>query len=167
MPDVEIRPDNPPSYALNLEQRRLLFDFVVDYLPVDSVLVSSGAVPEVDETMIESFRGFLGEAVPHSVFSDPGSRELDSLRKIADDMGWGPLVLDSIDRLEEAIEQEFARGFSPKLEGYIRAALKREISLRWKDLKLISVPALTGTPSWEEAIDLLQDLKRYRQVLKG
>lgn len=167
VPDVEIRPDNPPSYALNLEQRRLLFDFVVDYLPVDSVLVSSGAVPEVDETMMESFRVFLGEAVPHSVFSNPGRREIDTLRKVADDMGWGAMVLDSIDRLEEAIEQEFARGFSPKLEGYIRAALEREISLRVEGPEAHLRTGLDRDPQLEEAIDLLQNLKRYRQVLKG
>ena len=167
VPDVEIKPDNPPSYALNLEQRRLLFDFVVDYLPVDSVHVSSGTVPEVDESMIESFRVFLGKAVPRSIYSDPGRREIDTLRKVADDMGWGTSVLDSIDRLEEAIEQEFARGFSPELEGYIREALKREISLRVKGPEAHLRSGLDGDPQLEEAIDLLQDLERYRKVLKG
>ena len=92
---------------------------------------------------------------------------MDTLRMVADDMGWGPLVLDSIDRLEEAIEQEFARGFSPELEGYIRAALKREISLRVEGPEAHLRTGLDRDPQLEEAIDLLRNLKRYRQVLKG
>ena len=167
VPDVQVKSDRPPSYALDLEQRRLLFDFVVDYLPADSVLASSGPVPEVDEAMLEALRDFLSRSALPSRYRNAGRSEIEVLRRTADEMGWSSSVLESIDCLEEAIEQEFTRGFSPKLERYIRAALKREISMRVKGREDHVRTGLNRDLQLEKAIDLLQNLQGYSQVLQG
>ena len=167
VPDVEVRPAGPASYSLDLEQRRLFFDFVVNYLRAGSVPVYSDGVPEVDEEMLEAFRAFLRDSVSSFRYSEPGRSELEVLRKTADEMGWNSLVLEAIDRLEEAIEQEWAQVFSPKLEPHIRTALKREIFLRVKGQRAQFRAGLDQDPQLEEAIGLLQDLPRYSQLLQG
>ncbi len=167
VPDVEVNPARPPSYALDLEQRRLLFDFVVNYLRAEPVPVYSEGVPDVDEAMLEALRAFLRDSVSPFRYSDPGRNELEVLRKTANEMGWSTLVLESIDRLEEAIDQEWSQGFSPKLEPHIRTALMREISLRVKGQEAQFRAGLDHDTQLEEAIGLLQDRQRYSQLLQG
>ena len=165
-PDIAIEPDRPPRYVLELARDRLFFDFVVDYVSRDSVLVSSGVVPEVDDAMLRAFEVFCRDANTGLKTQKTGQRELDAIRNLAEEMGWKSSLQASLESLENGIEEERARGITAKLEPYVKAALERELTLRLVGRRASLLIALEEDAQLEEAIRLLQDAQRYEQVLQ-
>ena len=165
-PDILIELDRPPRYILELARDRLFFDFVVDYVSRDSVLASSGIVPEVDDAMLRAFEAFCRNANTGLKAQKTGQRELDAIRNLAAEMGWESSLQASLEILENGIEEERARGITVKLEPYVKAALERELALRLVGRRASLLIAIEEDAQLQEAIRLLQDAQRYEQVLQ-
>ena len=165
-PDVFIEPDRPPSYILELVRDRLFFDFVVDYVARDSVLASSGIVPEVDDGMLRAFEAFCRDAKTDLKARKTGQKELDAIRNLAVEMGWESSLQASLESLQNEIVAERARGITAKLEPYIKASLERELALRLVGRRASLLIALKEDAQLQEAIRLLLDVENYRQVLQ-
>ena len=165
-PDIDVEPDRPPRYILELARDRLFFDFVVDYVSRDSVLANSGVVPEVDDAMLRAFEAFCRDANTSFKTQKTGQRELDAIRSLAEEMGWESSLQTSLEILENGIGVERARGINTKLEPYVKIALERELTLRLIGRRASLLIALEEDAQLQEAIRLLQDTQRYKQVLK-
>ena len=166
-PDIVVEPNRPPRYILELDRDRLFFDFVVDYVSRDSTLARSGVVPEVDEAMLSAFEVFTLNANSRFKSRQTGRRELDALRNLVEEMGWEKTLLTSLDSLGIGIEKEKLRGITAKLEPYVKAALKRELALRLVGRRASLLITLEEDAQLQEAIRLLKDTRRYKQVLQG
>ena len=164
-PDIEVQADLPPDYVLDLERRRLFFDFVVDYVSTDSTRVTSSTQAELEEEMVAEFKEFQRHRETNDDHAQIVRRELEVLRNLSEEMGWGEAVRESIDRVGVVVEDEIRRGFTPKLEPYIWRALRRELALRLKGRQAQLRASLQKDPQLEEAMNLLLDGERYRQVL--
>ena len=166
-PDLSVEGDRPPDYVLELERRRLFFDFIVDFVAVDSSRFQADARPEREEELVVAFREFLRGRDAVASYEKTVQRELDQLRTLAEEMGWGQEVLASIDRVSESIGEELSHGFTRKLEPYIREGLRRELGLRLKGRKEQLRIGLERDAQLEKAIEVLLDGQSYRRVLDG
>ena len=165
-PDIEVQADLPPDYVLDLERRRLFFDFVVDYVSTDTTRITSLTQAELEEEMVAQFKEFQRQREATDDHARIAvSRELEALRNLAEEMGWGEAVGESIDRMDRVVEDEIRRGFTSKLDPYIRKALRRELALRLKGRQAQLRASLKKDPQLVEAIDLLVDGERYSQLL--
>ena len=166
-PDLSVEGDQPPNYVLELERRRLFFDFIVDFVAVDSSSSQADIRPEREEELVVAFREFLRRKDALANYEKTVHRELDQLRSLAEEMGWNEEVLASIDRVSESIGEELKNGFTRKLEPYIREGLRRELGLRLKGRKEQLRIGLERDVQLEKAIEVLLDGRGYRRVLDG
>jgi len=166
-PDIHVQADRPPAYLVEMERRRLFFDFVVDYVSADTTRIDSYSQAELEEDMIEEFRGFLlrTDAVPS--YRRVARDRLEALGNLAQEMGWGEFVQEAIAKLEGALEEELSRGFTAKLKPYIRAALRRELALRLHGKRAQLRASLEEDSQLEAAINLLQNGDRYDRILSN
>ena len=163
-PDVRVDTDLPPEYVLDLERRRIFFDFVVDYLSEDSLRVVS-ALSEQNPEMMEQFEEFLRSRKGEVEYARIAHREIRALKRLADEMGWGEEVKASIERVEKAMQAALDRGFTAKLAPYIQRALRRELALLLHGERARLLADLESDPYLREALTLLRDENRYSQVL--
>ncbi|MBT4503245.1 MAG: S41 family peptidase [Gemmatimonadetes bacterium] len=167
-PDLSVEGDLPPDYVLELERRRLFFDFIVDFVAADSSSFHQVDVrPEKEEELVVAFREFLRLKDAVASYEKTVHRELDQLRTLAEEMGWSQEVLASINRVSESIDEELSHGFTRKLEPYIREGLRRELGLRLKGRKEQLRIGLERDAQLEKAIEVLLDGQSYRRVLDG
>ena len=166
-PDVIVERDSWPGFARHLERGRFFFDFVIDQVPADSISALRARGYTVDDEMVRAFRRFVDESEYASNGHLRADAELAELREIAAQMEWTAETLESIDRLESVIRQEEKTGFATGLEPYVRAALKRELSLRLSGRKAQLRAALESDRQLKAAIEILGDADRYRQILRG
>ena len=165
-PDVVVVRAEWPEFAKNLERRRLFFDFIVEQVPADSIPAFGERGYSVTGDMVASFQRFVAT----SAFARDGHRrasaELEGLREVANQLGWTD-VLEEVDRLEAVIQQERGMELTAELKSYIKANLKRELSLRLHGRKAQLRSALSSDCQLKEAIEILGDLDRYSRILRG
>ncbi len=160
-PDISIGQNMPPKYVQNLERRRLFFDFVVDYVTQDAAHEQEELL--VDEDMIESFKAFVRQKNEQDDY-DIGQDQLKALKEIAEELGWME-VESSLEVLGNAFSEEQKKGFTPKLESYIRTALRRELVLHFQGRKAEMLVELEEDSQLAEAIRVLLDREIYEQAL--
>jgi len=166
-PDLHVESDGPPAYIQGLRRQRLFFDFVVDYVGQDSLLISAASPPAVDARMMAAFRAFVQESDRAAHLGWDGREELDSLRRLSSSAGWDEAVLAAIDTLDSALVRHRAAGFPSHLESYVRAGLKRELFLRIEGRRASLLVDLEIDPQVRAAVDLLADDEQYRLYLHG
>jgi len=165
-PDIEVAADNLPGYVMDLNRRRLFFDFVVDYVSADSSLMEAEEVPDIDEEMVEAFCQYLIEKADKNEFYRPGQQELEALTELVDELEWSSTVQQMIAALEERLREDFTQDLRAKLMPYITTALKRELTLRLKGRNASLRAELENDIPLDAAIDLLIDKRHYTQLLQ-
>lgn len=162
-PDVEVEVNPPPAYVQELRRQRVFFDFVIDYVRGDSALAQGATRAEVDEGMLAAFRSFI----PRSRMArHNGHEELESLRALAAEAGWGLAVTAALDTLNRAIGHQ-TNGFSMAMVPHIRAGLQRELALRLGGKRASLMAELHLDPQVRTAVDLLNEVPRYADLLRG
>ena len=163
-PDIVVENRELPNLVQHLQRGRLFFDFVIDYVGESGGRGNEESLMEVDHRMVEAFREF----VPDSVLAEnDGRRELRDLRQRAGDAGWGEPAKAILDSLGSIIQGGAMTAFSPQVEPYIRASLRRELALRLKGRRASLLTELDEDPQLEEAVTLIQDRERFRRLLAG
>lgn len=160
-PDVHVTEMPVPPIVQHMHRRRVFFDFIVDYVPrLDTTNHSV-----VDDAMMDAFRQYLSNSTLSQQASE-GQAEIDQLRRLAADAGWNGRVLSALDSLESAIDQkdEFLP-FSDAAIPHIRAALQRELTLRFQGREASVLAGLEYDHPAQEALQLLNDPARYQQLL--
>ncbi len=165
-PDIEVAANDLPRSVMDLNRRRLFFDFVVDYVSADSSLMLAEEVPEVNEAMMEAFFEHLISKAEKNEFYRPGQQELEGLTKLADEMKWSPEVQQTIGILKEKLKEDFVQGLRTELTPYITNALKRELTLRLKGRNESLRIELENDMPLDTAIELLIDERRYTRLLQ-
>ena len=161
-PDITVEGEDPPNYVVELERRRLFFDFIVDYVGMDSARVQD--LPERE--MMAAFWEYLAESDFLSSNARVIRREFDRLKGLVDEMGWDQGVGASIDSVASLATETANSGFSAPLEPYILRRLRCELALRLKGRREQLRVELEQDPMLEEAIEVIRDSTRYSQVLE-
>lgn len=163
-PDIVVESEELPYLVQHLQRGRHFFDFVVDYVGSEA-RASEEFRMEVDHRMLEAFREF----VPDSILAENhGLRELQDLRNQAFAAGWGESANSMLDSLEKTLQSKAsAPAFSPRVEPYIRASLRRELALRLHGRRASLLAELEEDPQLEEAVTLIKDRERFRRLLAG
>ena len=163
-PDIVVETGELPYLVQHLQRGRHFFDFVVDY--VGSKAVNSEAHRlEVDRGMVEAFREFVPDSI---LAANDGRRELSELRQRAGGAGWGESAKAMLDSLENILKSRaMIPAFSPKVEPYVRASLRRELALRLHGRRASLLAELEEDPQLEEAVTLIKDGERFRRLLAG
>jgi carboxyl-terminal processing protease len=163
-PDIVVETGQLPYLVQHLQRGRHFFDFVVDY--VGSKAVNSEAHRlEVDRGMVEAFRAFVPDSI---LAANDGRRELSELRQRAGAAGWGKSAKAMLDSLENILKSRaMIPAFSPKVEPYVRASLRRELALRLHGRRASLLAELEEDPQLEEAVTLIKDGERFRRLLAG
>ena len=163
-PDIVIEPEELPYLVQRLQRGRHFFDFVVDYVGSEG-MDSEDYRLEVDRRMVEAFREFVPDSI---LAANDGRRELAELRQRAGDAAWGEQAKAMLDSLENILQSKSTTpAFSPQIEPYIRAGLRRELALRLHGRRARLLAELEEDVQLEEAVTLIRDRERFRRLLAG
>ncbi|MBT6148646.1 MAG: S41 family peptidase [Gemmatimonadetes bacterium] len=162
-PDVIIEADTPPDLVLDLYRRRVFFDFIVEYVGTEAG--HQGEI-NVDEQMLQAFEQYLPKSAVAIARQEQYKEEIRSLRSLADQNGWGTNVMTQIDSLEASLHRHTDTiPLAPELSTYIRAGLRRELSLRVDGRRASLLVDLDTDPQVMEAVSLLRDEGRFQRLL--
>jgi len=166
-PDLHVEKSESPPYIQSLQRQRLFFDFIVDYVGSDSVLVSAASPPAVDDRMMAAFRAFIQASDRAAHLGWDGREEVEALRELSASAGWDAAVLAAIDTLDAALARQRSSVFPTHLEPHVRAGLKRELSLRIAGRRASLLVDLEDDPQIRAAVHLLEDEEQYTLYLHG
>lgn len=166
-PDLSIETDELPVYIRSLRRQRLFFDFIVNYVDTDSLLVSAVGPPVVDDRMLAAFRAYVQASDQAAQLGWDGREEVEYLRQLSSSVGWDEAVQAAIDTLDSALVRQRAAGFPSHLESYVRTSLRRELCLRVEGRRASLLLDLEDDPQVQAAVDLLEDREQYRRYLHG
>lgn len=164
-PDISVESEPFPPYVQELERRRLFFDFVIDYVSTDSSWVGEHPDLTASDEMVKSFMEFVRTKNRRLGQGQEGLSQIEELEDLAQEMDWGETAQESIYQLRAAVEQEWERRNSSKLEPYIRSALRRELILRFRGRKAQLLEELQEDVQLAKAIEVLTDQNQYLGVL--
>jgi len=165
VPDVRIELLRPPHYVRELQRRRIFFDFIVDYIGGEE---DSLQHDDVDDRMLSAFKEFIPTRRPDSQPWSEGEAELEALRSLAVETDRAPEAKAVIDTLEAILQgKRGGEPFSPGVEVFVRAGLKKELALRLSGREASLLAELENDVQVEEAVAIVGDLGRYRRLLGG
>ena len=164
-PDIIIESEPFPPYVQELVRRRLFFDFVIDYVSADSSWAEEHLGLTVSDEMVAGFMEFVRTKDISLDQGQKGLNQIAELEDLAEEMDWGMAAQESIHQLRAAVKQEWERRYSSELEPYIKAALRRELILRFKGRKAQLLAGLQEDVQLAKAIEVLADQDRYLGVL--
>ena len=116
-----------------------------------------------------SHGGSVPGIVPDSILAaNDGRQELRELRNQARAAGWGESANSMLDSLEKTLKSKVAApAFSPQVEPYIRANLRRELALRLHGRRASLLTELEEDSQLEEAVTLIKDREKFSRLLAG
>ena len=164
-PDISIELEPEPDYIQSLQRRRLFFDFAIDYVSTDSSWALAHPELIVGDEMVDRFMEFVRATVENEARDKTGESQIEEIANIAEDMGWGDAVQESIHRLRISVEQEWDQPISSKLKPFLKSAIHRELVLRFKGRKAQLLEELREDPQLTKAMEVLADQNRYARVL--
>jgi len=164
-PDVTVETEKLPYRIQSLYRQRAFFDFVVEYVGKDSLQLDS-SVPQVDNRMLSAFHTFLPRFENQSTGLGTVP-ELEALRRLQPNQGWGPEVDALIDSLEQAIASQASESNAPdEFDNFVRQGLRSELSLRLNGKRASLLAGLESDIQIREALQLVSDRDRYAALLK-
>jgi carboxyl-terminal processing protease len=163
LPDLELEPEKYlTSLEINLERKRIFFDFAVKYLIANS---SAGPGIEITDEMSNQFRSFMES----NNFTYKTSLEvsLDKMKEIIKDEKKDELFNAAVAEFEDRIKKEKEADFIASKD-YIKRAIKREIVQQLAGEKgLYEEVILKKDPGIMKAAELLKDNAEYSRILAG
>jgi carboxyl-terminal processing protease len=122
LPDVEIVNDAVyQPIEINLERKRLFFDFAVKYVAAHEGLNTD---LEITEDIIDEYKAFLKSK--DFTYETDLEISLDELKELIEEKEKNELFASAIDDFEEVVQKEKEADFNNSID-YIKKALKREI----------------------------------------
>ena len=164
-PDISVEQEQFPPYIQKLERRRLFFDFVIDYVSTDSSWAEEHPSLTVSDEMVKGFIEFVRTKDRSLDQGQEGLSQIEELEDLAEEVDWGKAAQELIHQLRAAVEQEWERRYSSKLEPYIKNALRRELVLRFKGRKAQLLEELQEDVQLAKAVEVLGDQDQYLGVL--
>lgn len=164
-PDISVEQEPFPPYIQKLERRRLFFDFVIDYVSTDSSWAQEHPSLAVSDEMLKGFTEFVRTKDRSLDQGQEGLSQIEELEDLAEEMDWGEAAQELVHQLRAAVEQEWERRYSSKLEPYIKNALHRELVLRFRGRKAQLLEELKEDIQLAKAIEVLGDQDQYWGVL--
>lgn len=164
-PDISVEQEPFPPYIQKLERRRLFFDFVIDYVSTDSSWAEEHPSLAVSDEMLKGFIEFVRTKDRSLDQGQEGLSQIEELEDLAEEMDWGEAAQELVHQLRAAVEQEWERRYSSKLEPYIKNALRRELVLRFRGRKAQLLEELQEDIQLAKAIEVLGDQDQYLGVL--
>ncbi len=164
-PDISVEQEPFPPYIQKLERRRLFFDFVIDYVSTDSSWAQEHPSLTVSDEMLKGFIEFVRTKDRSLDQGQEGLSQIEELEDLAEEMDWGEAAQELVHQLRAAVEQEWERRYSSKLEPYIKNALRRELVLRFRGRKAQLLEELQEDIQLAKAIEVLGDQDQYLGVL--
>lgn len=164
-PDISVEQEQFPPYIQKLERRRLFFDFVIDYVSTDSSWAEEHPSLTVSDEMVKGFTEFVRTKDRSLDQGQEGLSQIEELEDLAEEVDWGKAAQELIHQLRAAVEQEWERRYSSKLEPYIKNALRRELVLRFRGRKAQLLEELQEDVQLAKAVEVLGDQDRYLGVL--
>ena len=165
-PDINVEPTQTPRLVKELARNRAFFNFAVDYVSENAARDQFSSVPEVNRQLLGAFEAFARkDSSVASICRRTGRRELENLRSLVEEMGWGHQVRTLVDSLETQIEAGLATGISDHLEPFVKTELGRELALAVLGQRASLQVALKADVQVKEAVDLLRDQSRYERAL--
>ena len=164
-PDISVEQEQFPPYIQKLERRRLFFDFVIDYVSTDSSWAEEHPSLTVSDEMVKGFTEFVRTKDRSLDQGQEGLSQIEELEDLAEEVDWGKAAQELIHQLRAAVEQEWERRYSSKLEPYIKNALRRELVLRFKGRKAQLLEELQEDVQLAKAVEVLGDQDQYLGVL--
>jgi len=162
-PDVVVEADIPPDLVLDLYRRRVFFDFIVEYVGGEA---AADANIDVDDQMLQAFQDYLPKSAAALARQEEAANEMRSLRTMASQSAWNANVLSHIDSLEASLGHHTDTfQITSDLQPYVRAGLRRELSLRLEGRQASLLVDLDTDPQVMEAVSLLRDETRFRRLL--
>ena len=162
-PDIGVEQEPFPPYIQKLERRRLFFDFVIDYVSTDSSWAEEHPSLTVSDEMVKGFIEFV--RTKNRSQGQEGLSQIEELESLAEEMDWDKAAQELIHQLRAAVEQEWERRYSSKLEPYIKNALRRELVLRFRGRKAQLLEELQEDVQLAKAVEVLGDQDQYLGVL--
>lgn len=164
-PDIGVEQEPFPPYIQKLERRRLFFDFVIDYVSTDSSWAEEHPSLTVSDEMVKGFIEFVRTKNRSLDQGQEGLSQIEELEGLAEEMDWNKAAQELIHQLRAAVEQEWERRYSSKLEPYIKNALRRELVLRFRGRKAQLLEELKEDVQLAKAVEVLGDQDQYLGVL--
>ncbi len=164
-PDIGVEQEPFPPYIQKLERRRLFFDFVIDYVSTDSSWAEEHPSLTVSDEMVKGFIEFVRTKNRSLDQGQEGLSQIEELEGLAEEMDWDKAAQELIHQLRAAVEQEWERRYSSKLEPYIKNALRRELVLRFRGRKAQLLEELKEDVQLAKAVEVLGDQDQYLGVL--
>jgi len=164
-PDIGVEQEPFPPYIQKLERRRLFFDFVIDYVSTDSSWAEEHPSLTVSDEMVKGFIEFVRTKNRSLGQGQEGLSQIEELEGLAEEMDWDKAAQELIHQLRAAVEQEWERRYSSKLEPYIKNALRRELVLRFRGRKAQLLEELKEDVQLAKAVEVLGDQDQYLGVL--
>ena len=164
-PDIGVEQEPFPPYIQKLERRRLFFDFVIDYVSTDSSWAEEHPSLTVSDEMVKGFIEFVRTKNRSLDQGQEGLSQIEELEGLAEEMDWDKAAQELIHQLRAAVEQEWERRYSSKLEPYIKNALRRELVLRFRGRKAQLLEELQEDVQLAKAVEVLGDQDQYLGVL--
>lgn len=164
-PDIGVEQEPFPPYIQKLERRRLFFDFVIDYVSTDSSWAEEHPSLTVSDEMVKGFIEFVRTKNRSLGQGQEGLSQIEELEGLAEEMDWDKAAQELIHQLRVAVEQEWERRYSSKLEPYIKNALRRELVLRFRGRKAQLLEELQEDVQLAKAVEVLGDQDQYLGVL--
>ena len=164
-PDIGVEQEPFPPYIQKLERRRLFFDFVIDYVSTDSSWAEEHPSLTVSDEMVKGFIEFVRTKNRSLDQGQEGLSQIEELEGLSEEMDWDKAAQELIHQLRAAVEQEWERRYSSKLEPYIKNALRRELVLRFRGRKAQLLEELQEDVQLAKAVEVLGDQDQYLGVL--
>ena len=162
-PDVYVDLFKKPKYVEDLERQRVFFDFLVDFLPAESI--KENDFPIVDEEMLNAFAEYiLNRKLEKKIENEYVRLHLDALISVADEFGWIEVV-NILRELGNELDVSIRQGLMTKLKPFIKSALKRELVLHSYGEKALTKHDLLGDNQFGRAIEILEDSRKYKNIL--
>ncbi len=164
-PDIIVEADMPPAPILDLHRYRVFFDFVVEYVGDEG---GSQQDFDVDDDMLQAFQDFVPRSAAAVARRDQLAAKLRSLRPLGSHSGWEASVLSRLDSLLASIDRHADTiHLTAAMKPYVRAGLRRELSLRVDGRRASLLVDLDTDPQVMEAVSLLRDPERFQHHLEG
>ena len=160
-PDIEILNEEFTVYFREILKRGLIFDFATNFV-AHHAQIDSGFT--VDEKTLDEFSKFLTSK--NFNYVSIAERQIEEIAVLSKKNNFEEATTRKIVELREQLRTEKQKDFVNSKQ-FIKAALEQEIVSRYFGNRGRILRSFKYDPAYQEALTLLKDHEKYRQVLAG
>lgn len=162
-PDVEIKPERLPNLLYYLANDDVLFDFVTEYTRVHRSIPPVEAF-SISDSLYQAFKEYVKAST--FTYDRQSEKALAALKEIAEFEGYLKDASTELAALEQKLSHNIDRDFE-NFKTEICELLADEIVTRYYYQKGAIIQALKSDSTIARACTLLNDTKKYNEILGG